>query len=162
MPANPRDPLICSTADAENQKFRVNPSSNNVEVRVSDEDALQKLCDILAALGGSGTGTPHFAQAQTVTTPGATQTLISEVVPAATTRQLCQVIVTCRQAVQFDIFDGATVIGSGRTGPGDYQTTFKFDPKRDILTGVTLKIEATSLATTCVTDIEVYLMALDV
>jgi len=133
-------------------------TSGKQEMYVIDEDAIAILGDILNQLGGSA-GTPIYFESSGVTT-GVLQTLISEVVPALTTRTISKVIVSCRQSGVFNILLNAAVIGSGRTGPSQMNTSFSFIPGRAAAAGDTIKIEFTQ-STGPSTDIECYLMATD-
>jgi hypothetical protein len=109
----------------------------------------------------SEAGDPVFEDAQSVTTPGIEQTLISTTVPALKLRKLKKVIVTCRQPGKYKIDDGSVIIGSGRTGAANLDSEFKWEPRRDITAGTTLNVKFTADSASPASDVEAYLMASD-
>jgi hypothetical protein len=152
--------LPCSDTDREYNNF-VEDKDGNVARRVVDALSHDKLDAIIAALGGSS-GTAFFAETQTVTTPGSTQTLITEVVPVGTTRSLNKVVVVCRRSAKFEIKINSTVVGSGRTGSASMNASFVFLPVRYAASGDTITIDFEQTSSGPSVDVEVYLMATDV
>ena len=157
IPGVKSDPA-CGTLANENRKFAEN-SNGNLVVRVEDEEAVSVLNDILLQLGGSA-GTPFFSDASSTTT-GALQTLISEVVPGGVTRTISKVIVSSRAPGNFEVKINGAVIGSGRTGPSEMNSSFIFMPGRDAAATETITVEFTQAYGKVGTDIEAYLMATD-
>ena len=141
----------CDRDQKEAERFALNKNSK-VVVRVEDEEAIEILNDILTELGGSA-GTPFFSEVQT--------TLISEVVPASTTRKLSKVVVSCRKAGKFNIKINSTIVGSGRIGPGKLNAEFRFSPVRSAVATDTIVVEFEQFIGTT-TAVEAYLMATDV
>lgn len=108
-------------------------------------------------------GTPFFAEADQVITPGVEQELISCVVPAAISRELMRLSVICRQEGSFDVLAGAVKIGSGRTGAAIPNVSFVWTPGRPISAGITIKVKFTARTGAPVTsNVEAYLQATDV
>ncbi len=108
----------------------------------------------------AGGGAPFFADAQTLTTPGVEQTLITTIVPVGKTRHLSKLVVSCSTRGAFIIEAGGSVIGSGRTGAAEKNSVFEWVPRREVAAGVTIDVKHTA-ASGPVSDIEAYLMAAD-
>jgi hypothetical protein len=106
---------------------------------------------------GDTSGDAFFKEAQTVTTPGVTQTIISEVVPTGKTVNILKVDLSCRLEGRFDVKIDSLIIGSGRTSPGSPNAVFDWRPFREAQTGETIKIEFTAMSTRPATDVEAYL-----
>ena len=130
-----------------------------IALRVCDDTAIAVLNQILVAVGGTATGTPFYESAEDVA-DGTTQTLISVTVPAATTRTVSQIVVSCRQPGTFKVFIDSTLIGSGRTGPGNPTDSFTFVPGRAASTGEVIKVEFTKTHGPN-SDVEAHLLATD-
>lgn len=108
-------------------------------------------------------GDPVFNEVQTVTTPGVEQSLFSVVVPALTTRNLDTLRVSCTVPTVFNLYAGATIVATGRTGPGEPNANFVWSPSREVAAGVTLELKLlANIAGISATDVEAYLMSRDV
>ena len=88
-----------------------------------------------------------------------TQTTISNAVPAGKTHSLTQVRVTCRQPIEYRVKIDATVIGSGRTGAGDYNSSFTWSPNRPATAGQTVSVEID--AKQPLSDVETYVQMIE-
>jgi hypothetical protein len=130
-----------------------------------DEDKNQfffvRCVDGTIPVSESEAGDPVHEGAQSITTPGLEQTLISSTVPLAKIRKLKKVIVTCRQPGKYTIDDGSVIIGSGRTGAANLDSEFKWEPRRDFSAGTTLNLKFIADGSSPASDIEAYLMASD-
>lgn len=153
--------IPCTLEDREYQSFINCPAgSGKVAKRVCDEVSHGLLADIITALGG-GTGTPFFAQAESLTVKNVLTSIVSVTVPVSTARKLTRVSISCSQQISYKISIGATVVGSGRTGPGNPNDSFVFNPNRTASAGDTVKIEYLQQFGPAGMSIEAYLMALD-
>lgn len=140
--------------DKEFQKFKETPAGKTAVRVCVDSDTPVPV--VLSAGGGAA----FFADAQTLTTPGVEQTLITTTVPVGKIRHLSKVIVSCSTRGAFVIEAGGSVIGSGRTGAAEKNTFFEWVPRREVAAGVTIDIKHTA-ASGVASDIEAYLMAAD-
>lgn len=146
--------------DNDAKSWKTNTTDNGVDRRTCDITTHSKLDDVVSALGGD-VGTPFFADDQrTVSTPGTPETLISVVVPAATTRRINKVRVSCTKLGKFEVKINSTVVGTGRTGPGEMNVEFNFNPARPASATDTISITFNQLRGAA-TDVEAYLMAMD-
>jgi hypothetical protein len=107
-------------------------------------------------------GVPFFDEGFDVTDPGNDVTLITTTVPALTTRNLFRIIVTCRIEGVMTILDGATQIGSGRTGAAKPDSVIEWNPRRPVSTGNTITVKFKARTGSAVSDVEAYLMASDI
>jgi hypothetical protein len=75
-------------------------------------------------------------------TPGASGsgTLISYVVPPGKTLWVKQVIGSCNKRGKFTILNGATIVGTGRTGAGVKNWRFPFDDAEEVTAGTTFSV----------------------
>ena len=158
MPGLESAPLTRDRLTNETRKFCETPVLKRVSVRVCADAADPVPVTIIA--GAGPIGSPHFADADTVTTPGGTKVLISESVPAATTRCLTKVIVSCRKAGIVNVTADGSLIGTSRTGAGKPDALIEWNPTRAITTGVTIEVTFTQTNGTT-TDIQGHLMATD-
>lgn len=157
MPGLESAPLTTDRLSNESRKFCATPNLGRVAVRVC-ADAVDPLpVEIVDGVVG---GSPHFADADDTTTAGGTKTLISEAVPAATTRCLTRVIVSCRKAGIAKVTADGALIGTSRTAPGKPDAVIEWTPIRAIATGVTIAVTFTQTTGTT-TDIQAHLMATD-
>lgn len=146
--------------DRERASFKENATDGGTDRRTCDITTHSKLDDVVNALGGSA-GTPfHSRDQRTVTTPGTPETLITEVVPASTTRKISKVVVSSTKLGKFDIKIDSTIIGSGRTGPSNMNAEFTFSPAISATATQTITVEFNQLRGPA-TDVEAYLMAND-
>lgn len=74
------------------------------------------------------------------TTPGISQSLITHTVPAGKEFRLTQAVLNCPYEGEFDVFDGAALIGSGRTGAGRSETSFRWYPFYPATAGAVISI----------------------
>lgn len=102
-------------------------------------------------------GSPVFADAATVTTPGSIQTILSYTVPAAKTLNIFSVTVICRQESTFQIYGDSLLIGSGRTGAASPNVNFGYVVPRSFIAGKLIEIKATARNGSSAADIEGYL-----
>jgi hypothetical protein len=143
------------TQKLENEKFATSSLGKTV-VRVADDEALAVLEQILALQGGSA-GAPFHEDAQTQTTPGVEQTLISFTVGAGLSRNLNRARVVCRHRVKYNIEVNGQVVGSGRTGAGNLTDDFIWLPGFPVAQSILVELKATQSGGPA-TDIEAYLM----
>ena len=128
-------------------------------IKVNDSINKAVLDAILAALGGTS-GVDVFDEFDGTSSIGTT-TVISNTVPAGKTWELSRVNVSCRQRIVYEIKIGATVVGSGRTGPGGPDSAFIFSPTRSASAGSSVTIDVIQ-STGPVSDLEVYFMATEI
>jgi hypothetical protein len=102
-------------------------------------------------------GTPTFIDASSVTTPGIEQTLASYTVPALNTFNLLSGTVVCRQECSFQMYGDGSLIGSGRTGPGNPNVNFTYRISRSFVAGKIIEVKATARSGSAPSDIECYL-----
>lgn len=105
-------------------------------------------------------GTPHFDDSQNDITPGLEQTLIDETVPANTTRNLSQLVLSTRVTGAYSVMAGAEMIMSGRTGPGTFPV-IPFSPPRPLEAGTEYQVLFTSRLNAPVQGVECYLQSTD-
>ncbi len=141
--------------DRERDKFKETPVGEKTAVRVCNDpsDALT------VVVSGATAGLPVFLEDQRVSNPAATETVITNVVPGGKTHALTRCTVTCRQNVVFQVKIGATVVGSGRTGPGKYSDTFIWSPNRSAAAGATVSVDI--IAKAPASDVETYLQIIE-
>lgn len=130
-----------------------------IALRTCDDTAIAVLNQILVELGGTATGTPFYNSVQSIA-DGTVQDLIDLTVPAATTRTISSVVVSCRQPGKFTVLIDSTVVGTGRTGPGSPNASFVFVPGRAALTGEVIKVQFEKTYGPN-SDVEAHLLATD-
>lgn len=96
--------------------------------------------------------------AQTISTPGTEQTLITSTVPAGKVYKLSMAIVTCRQRAEYVIDIDGAIIGSGRTGASNLKDLFPWSPRRSVAAGETVSLKFTAASDTVPSNVEAYLM----
>lgn len=153
-------PISNNFRDKDNAAWKENATDGGTDRRTCDITTHSKLDDVVNALGGS-TGTPFFAEDQrTVAVVGTPETLISEVVPAATTRNISKVRVSCSQPGKFDIKIDSVIVGSGRTNASMMNVEIEFSPNRPATASQTISIVFNQLRGPA-SDVEAYLMSVD-
>jgi len=90
-------------------------------------------------------------------TPGSEQTLITATVPTGKIWNLYRVVVSCRGVGTFKIFNGASRIGSARTGPSSVNTAFDWKPQSDPIVASSLITVKYTQAFGPAMDVESYL-----
>jgi hypothetical protein len=115
--------------------FEFDPSGLNQEV--TQLEILDKLCDLL---GQSDNGWFEYGSANAVTAVD-TSIFTTTVVPAAKSRYLAKVEITCSRAGRFTILKGATVIGSGHLSATTHNYPFFWVPAYTLLTGETVEVK---------------------
>lgn len=108
--------------------------------------------------GGTVIGEPLHLAGNSATTPDTLQTLITHTV-TADELLVHQVLVACRTHGKFEIYIDSTLIGSGRTGPGQSLVPFFYAVPRKALVGEVLKVDLKTLAGTPIVDCEAYVQA---
>lgn len=99
--------------------------------------------------------------ADTISTPGTNQTLISSTVAAGKLRKVTAIHVSCRQAGRWVLTCGGATIGSGRTGPGNMNSSLTWTPRRDCTAGDLMELKFLSPTGKPASCVEAYLMASD-
>jgi hypothetical protein len=107
-------------------------------------------------------GDDFFKDIQTVTTPGAEQTILNETVGVGKQINLLQLFVTCRMDGFYRVYIDTTVIASGRTGAATPNCYFNWTPYRKAIAGEQIMIKFTSRSDKPVSDLEAYLHAREV
>lgn len=155
--------IPCESKALEQASYIESPcgAAGKVDRRVHDTCANEKL-DTLISLQGGASGTPFFSDAQTVTTPGSTQVLISETVAVGKTLKLKSVRISGRQSLFYKILIDAAIVGSGRIGAGNFNDEFIFRVERSAAAGAVVKVEAVASSGKPATDVECYLQALEI
>lgn len=114
-------------------------------------------------LDAGGGGTPRVDLAEDTTTPGTPQTLISEVVPAATTRNLDSIQVKLGQDASWRLEVAGTLVASGRTGPAHKESYFPFPFPQPMTAGQTYELILTQRSGSPANeDVEAYIFSTDV
>ena len=116
--------------DREHEKF-VETALGDTAVRVQ----------VAEDLSSAGVVSGFFTEASTVTTPGLSQTLISFTVPAATNRQLSQVLAAVRVEGKLEVFVNSNLVGSGRSGPASPNIFFSWLPALPVVTGDLVEVK---------------------
>jgi hypothetical protein len=106
-------------------------------------------------------GTPYFVDAKGIGDPGIDKVILTDTVLSGT-RNLTQIIVTCRMEGVFNILAGSQVIGSGRTSAAAPNVPFGFDPWRPLPSSTILKVIFRQRDKSPPASVEVYLQALNV
>jgi len=145
--------------DAQRQSFD-DIDVNNTRQKVTDSISQSKLDQIISLLGGSS-GTPFFRENQTVTIPGSTQTLINEIVGVGKTLTIKRVTISCSQSVTYEVKIDSTIVGSGRVGPGNLDSSFVFDVDRTATAGQAVTVTILTQTGRPASDVEAYLQALE-
>jgi hypothetical protein len=143
-----------SQQQREYNNFKETPVGGEVARRVCN-DASDPLT---VTVTGATAGLPVFLDDQRTPVAG-TQTVISNAVPVGKTHSLSQVIVSCRRSVTYRVKIDATVIGSGRTGAGDFNSTFTWNPNRAAAASSTVSVEVDASAP--LSDVETYVQIIE-
>lgn len=107
-------------------------------------------------------GDPVHFQANTDTTPGNLQTLISQVTPADISRDIYKVLVVCRFEGKVQVFVDSILIGSGVTGPANSNLPITWFPPQNAKANQTILITYLPRTGSPVVPVECYLMCADV
>ena len=107
-------------------------------------------------------GTPVFVEDRRNTTPGSEQELIKFNVPNDKTRNLYQVVISCKMASRFSVVADGDIIGSGQTEAGKPDSTFVWIPPRPVDSGKEVKILFTSRCGSPVVEVDAYVQASDI
>ena len=124
------------------------------------------------ATSGSGDTTPppsdlagvgvFFDSSETIT-PGSSQDLIDEDVPVGIQRQLSRLKVSCRFEGFYQVLVDGELAGSGRTGPANVDSEYKWDPVRPVEPESNIKVQFTARAGAPATaSVEAHLQCVDV
>lgn len=134
-----------------------NPAEEYLDVYV--KNALTDPIPVIVTDGMSGAF--HEDITGGITTPGSDQTLISGVVPAATTRNLEKVIIALRQESRWTLTADGDVIASGRTGANHPESNFEWSNARPLLAGTVYVLSLTARAQSQASDVEGYIFSSD-
>jgi hypothetical protein len=99
-------------------------------------------------------GSPFKITEETQTSPGTVIDLIDYTVPTGKKIVALQVFISCRLESKIRILKDGSMIGVGRTGPGEINSTFGFEPYEEINEGENLKITCEAMSWRPSTDIE--------
>jgi len=103
----------------------------------------------------------HFQFAGS-TNPGTTQTIFNIATPLGKRREVHRIVVACRRELKFKVYDDTTLIGSGFTGPQQQNINLAYSPPYVIGENKSLKVDLVFFTGSPITDVEAYLMCLDV
>lgn len=107
-------------------------------------------------------GDEHYKEAQSSTTPGSEQTVLTDdVVPSGKLRKIHLVALSTPFTGCVRIFKDSTLIGSGRIAAGEINFQFNWLPPRSIAAGEQVIIKFEQISGKPSSDLEVYLMAED-
>jgi len=140
-----------------------NPTSGTLNFgRIDDAGNICVKGTLTTSVAGAGTSL-YFDAPTITTTPGTIQTLISFVVPAATTRYLRTFKGSCNWDGRFTVELNGSIIASGRTGPGDYNIEFPWrdDPRATFATD-TVEIKFLAPAYAPASCVDCFLLVTDV
>lgn len=104
-------------------------------------------------------GIPLLIEANTITSPGSEQTIISYTVPALQAVKILSAKVICRQESMFKVYGDGVLIGSGRTGPASPNVYFDYSVSPTFVSGKIIEIKATARSGSSASNIEAYLQA---
>jgi hypothetical protein len=76
----------------------------------------------------AGIGAELFISAETTTTPGVQQTLITYAIPSGKQLNALQLVITCNYEGAFYIYKDIDLVGSGRTGAAAKNVSFTWLP----------------------------------
>jgi hypothetical protein len=122
----------------------------------SGSDGIQDVA-IVGNISVSENGDPVFAEANTVTTPGIEQSILSYTVPASMSLNLYAIKFICRQSCTFQVYGDSALIGSGRTGPSENNIYFDYRIARQFSAGKIIEVKTTARTGLPATEVEVYL-----
>jgi len=106
-------------------------------------------------------GQNFFASVETITTPGAIQTLISDTNLSSVGRHVHTVYVICRIEGTAHFRINGSIVGSLRTGAAIPNARFSFDVPRSYLPTEIFTVDFTSRSGSPISDIECHIFALD-
>jgi len=107
-------------------------------------------------------GNRFYEKNQTVTTPGVEQTLISETVGVGLNVNLIDCQVSCSREGVLKVYVENVVIASARTGPGNPNAIFLWNPYHSVLETETVEVKYLASNWNPVTEIEVYLQGREI
>lgn len=107
-------------------------------------------------------GTRYFKKALDTTQPGVEKTLISDTVAVGNQINILQCDVSCRHEGLIKIYVAGAVVGSKRTGPGNVNETFFFNPYHEASAGDTIEVKFEAAAFRPVTDVEAYIQGREI
>jgi hypothetical protein len=85
------------------------------------------------SVGADPAGDPFIFSARTDTNPNNYQTLISQTVPAGKLWKIRQANVICRAGSEYQIYADSVIIGEGKTGAAETNSTFPWAPYSKLL-----------------------------
>lgn len=103
-------------------------------------------------------GTPKHRRIATLTTPGVVQELFNESILVE--EKLKKIVIACRSHAKWTMFNGATMIASGRCGPAESNVSFVFDVSLTLEIGSIIKLEFIANSSSPIVDVEAYVMSL--
>ena len=106
-------------------------------------------------------GIASFEDFKGYSDPGNLQTLIDVTVPSGITRYLSLVRVVSRAESFWELYEGANVLASGRTGPGHVTDEQKWTELRPVDEGKIIKLMFKQVANTPILPVEAYLTGSD-
>lgn len=106
-------------------------------------------------------GVGKFFDADTVSTPGTEQTLISHTVSVGKNIDLVRLEASCRQSGTFRILVDGSQVGKIRVGPGFPNGDFRFEVLRNASSGVTIEVKFLAPTWVAASDINAHLMTLE-
>lgn len=86
-------------------------------------------------------GAPVYFDDEVAITPGAEQTLIDETVPDGIIRSLNKLLVSCRFEGSYVVLVDGDLAGSGLTGPADVNSSYEWNPPRQVEAGSNIKVK---------------------
>jgi hypothetical protein len=75
---------------------------------------------------------------------------------------MSKIYMSGRQPGTYTLDDGINIIGTGRIGPSNLVSTFRWEPRLELATGTTTNLKFTALSGPPASDIDAYYMALDI
>jgi hypothetical protein len=110
---------------------------------------------------GGTSGSPFYLSTQGSTTPGVSQTILSDTNSGTVPRHISAIYVICRIEGQALIKIDGTLIGSVRTGAAVPNARFSYDVPRAYSPGSILTVEFKSRAGSPISDVECHAIGLD-
>ena len=124
-------------------------------------DTAVRVCGEVSIVAAGGTGTKFLSSYSGTTVPGVETTGISFTVGISLTRTLQLLNVSCYRPCLIRVKNGATLLGSGRTGPGSYNLALSFI-QSGVPSGNTVTVTFEGMSGEAASDIEMFLSGTEV
>lgn len=127
----------------------------------SNSETAVRIVGEVSITSGGGSGTKFLESFSGTTVPGTETTGISFTVGVSLSRTLQILNVSCYRPCLIRVKNGATLLGTGRTGPGSYNLTLNFS-QASVPSGNTVTVTFEGLSGEKASDIEMFLSGTEV